>query len=571
VISVSVPALPREAGEEAAGDRVALSAMAEMVRSARKLGRSADDLALLGKATSIACKVFGSKWCAIALHREDGNFYGRFLSLAAGLERQREGDLVLSGSAYQAMCQAASEEGGVLWLADDDPVHAAPAVLNGLFARGASGQKHTWTPVALVWAPIVGDDGDQLGFLSTSLPGGRHRPLPHEAALLSTLAEVAALGLDVQRATAEGSRNAAVAFAQRRQLEELIAASLEVRGRAGLDEILAGIARAMTTAVGFQRATVYLVEPGCEKCDRPEDTPVSLVAGVGLDPVEVERLKATFTNLTSFAPMMRPEMRLSGCYFYDHRYFELPPGYKEEMAAAPEREDWVEGTWHPDDSLTVPLEDPDGNFLGLISMDEPLSGKLPTEDDCRALEYFAQQCATAVAETRRLQAALEEANTDELTGLANRRGLLERAPKLVEEAKRDGSALAALFVDIDNFKDINDSFGHAFGDEVIGAVGGAIGKRLRRGDLVARVGGEEFVALLPQTSLEEAVALAEKVRLIMSSPDLVPVHPPLVVRVSVGVAALGPGQSPRELLAAADSALYRAKGAGRDRVCVAPA
>jgi diguanylate cyclase (GGDEF)-like protein len=297
---------------------------------------------------------------------------------------------------------------------------------------------------------------------------------------------------------------------------------------------------------------------------------VSLVASVGLEPTEAARLKRIFTNLAWFAPMMQPEMRLSRCYFYDHRFFELPPGYLEELARAPDKEGWTEGTWHAEDSLTVPLEDRDGDLIGLISMDEPLEGALPTEDDCRALEYFAQQCAMAVAESRRLQAALEEAVTDELTGLVNRRGLLERAPTMVEHARRTSSQLAALFVDIDNFKDINDSFGHAFGDEVIAAVASAVSRRLRRDDLVARFGGEEFVALLPDTPVEEAVALAEEVRRIVASSELVAMHPPLRVRVSVGVAALGPGQDTRKLLASADSALYRAKRTGRDRVCVAP-
>ena len=567
--NVSVPALPREEEGEQEGDHLALTDLAEMVRAARKLGRPGDDLAFLEKATSIACQALSSEWCAIALRQEDGDFHVRSLRLAAGIKRRRKGHLVLTGPAYQAMRRAAREASGALWLREDDPVQTSPALLDGLFAKGTRGRKHNWVPVALTWAPIVGENGDHLGFLSTGLPARGRGPLPREAALITALAEVAALGLAVQRAKAEGRRNAAVALAQRRQLEDLIAASLEVRGQAGLDEVLGTIARAMAAAVGFQRAAVYLVGTGHEAAERPEDRPVSLVASVGIDPAEAERLKATFTSLAWFAPMMRPEMRLSRCYFYDHRFFELPQRYFEQMATAPAKPGWVEGTWHPNDSLTVPLEDPDGELLGLISMDEPVSGSLPTEDDCRALEYFAQQCAMTIAESRRLQAALEQASTDELTGLANRRGLLERAQKMVERARSDSSHLAALFIDIDNFKNINDSFGHTFGDEVIAAVGKAIGRRLRRGDLVARFGGEEFVALLPDTTLEEAVALAEEVRFIVSSTDLVALHPPLVVRVSVGVAALRPGQSTRELLAAADTALYRAKRAGRDQVCVA--
>jgi len=540
-----------------------------MVRAARQLGPTPEDLALMEKAVSTACVALGSHWCAMALHMEDGNFHVRALSLAPGFERQTEGDLVLTGAAYEAMCQAASEEDGIFWLGEDHPVHGQAPLRDGLFAAGPGARRQTWPPMSLAWAPMVGEDGMHLGFLVSGPPEGRDYPAAPGASLLRALSAVAALGLEVHRAKAAGRRSAALAGAQRRQLQDLIAASLEVRGRAGLDEILAGIARAMVSAVGFARATVYLVERS-EEGRQPGDIPVSMVASIGLAPEEAERLKNTFTNLAWFAPMMRPEMRLSRCYFYDHRFFELPPSYLKELAAAPDKPGWTEGTWHADDSLTVPLEDPDGHLVGLISMDEPLDGALPTEDDCRALEYFAQQCAMAIDESRRLQAALEEAITDELTGLANRRGLLERAPRMVEHARRSSSQLTALFVDIDNFKDINDSFGHAFGDEVIAAVGSAISKRLRRGDLVARFGGEEFVALLPDTPIEEGVALAEQVRQIVATSELVPMHPPLRVRVSVGVAGLGPGQDTRNLLAAADSALYRAKRTGRDRVCVAP-
>ena len=268
---------------------------------------------------------------------------------------------------------------------------------------------------------------------------------------------------------------------------------------------------------------------------------------------------------------MRPEMRVSHCYLFDHRFFELPADFSEQLSRSSEAADWADGMWHIDDSLTVPLEDRQGNLLGVISMDEPLNQALPSREDCRALEFFADQCALAVIESRRLQAALEEATTDDLTGLANRRAFLERSPGIVLSAKRNGSTCSALYLDIDHFKDINDSFGHATGDEVIAAVGRAIANRLRRGDLVARYGGEEFVALLPDTPLDEAASLAEQIRRLVATTDLVTVNPPLEVHVSVGVAGLRLGDDTQTLLAAADAALYQAKRSGRNRVCIAPA
>ena len=245
---------------------------------------------------------------------------------------------------------------------------------------------------------------------------------------------------------------------------------------------------------------------------RLRGTPLKRTATAGLDPAEAAQLSKAVTSMAEFAPFMQPEMRLSRSYFFDHRLSRLPAELHDRLCVPEMPSDWVEGMWHPEDSLTVPLEDRDGNLLGVISIDEPLNRSRPTREDCRALELFADQCALAVVECGKLQAALEEATTDDLTGLVDRRGFLERAPGLVMQARRDGTTCSALFIDIDHFKMVNDNYGHATGDEVIATVAHTIAGRLRRGDLVARYGGEEFVAFLPDTPLDEATGLAEEIR-----------------------------------------------------------
>jgi two-component system cell cycle response regulator len=128
-----------------------------------------------------------------------------------------------------------------------------------------------------------------------------------------------------------------------------------------------------------------------------------------------------------------------------------------------------------------------------------------------------------------------------------------------------------LFIDIDHFKDINDSLGHAVGDSVLQAVGRGLRDRLRRGDLLARYGGEEFVALLPDTDLQAALRVAEVLRSRIASLDFDPLTGGLPVRVSIGVAQLSEElMGAGSLVSAADSAMYEAKRQGRNRVVVGP-
>lgn len=153
--------------------------------------------------------------------------------------------------------------------------------------------------------------------------------------------------------------------------------------------------------------------------------------------------------------------------------------------------------------------------------------------------------------------------TDALTGLFNRRHLEEVLATECERARRHGHPTALLLIDIDHFKQYNDTYGHLAGDEVLRRVAHLIQETVRTGDCVARYGGEEFIVVLPETALEGAVLLGERVRRRIS---LEPFHG-RTVTLSVGVAQTPPASvMPEGLTAAADDALYRAKREGRDRV-----
>ena len=171
-------------------------------------------------------------------------------------------------------------------------------------------------------------------------------------------------------------------------------------------------------------------------------------------------------------------------------------------------------------------------------------------------------------ELQRANQALEmQARCDPLTGLLNRRGLGGQFDFAIALARRSGRPLSLLTVDVDHFKRVNDTHGHGVGDQVLQGLARTLQQRLRRSDVAARIGGEEFVALLPDTGLEEAQAAADALRLAVAAQE----HPQVGhITISLGVSALRAGDedSASALMQRADAALYQAKGEGRNRVCV---
>lgn len=176
--------------------------------------------------------------------------------------------------------------------------------------------------------------------------------------------------------------------------------------------------------------------------------------------------------------------------------------------------------------------------------------------------------------SQRAVTSQEEARRDVLTGLHNRRYLFERLRIETERARRTSDDLAILLLDLDHFKRLNDTRGHAEGDRCLKALAAVILRRLRRqSDVVARYGGEEFVVILPGTKLAGAKKLAEELRLAVAQAYERGASPhPLTISIGIGVGSGQSGQplSVESLLAQADQCLYAAKEAGRDRVVAPP-
>jgi diguanylate cyclase (GGDEF)-like protein len=163
----------------------------------------------------------------------------------------------------------------------------------------------------------------------------------------------------------------------------------------------------------------------------------------------------------------------------------------------------------------------------------------------------------------------EQAHTDELTGLANRRAFVEIGTASSDQARRYHRPLALLLIDVDHFKRINDTYGHAVGDAALRAAAGALRQAARRADTAGRLGGEEFALLLPETTLTQAVVVAERIRRDVAAITVPHGNTPIRFTCSIGVAEQTPAVNDLDaLLRSADEAMYEAKAQGRDRVAV---
>jgi len=197
-----------------------------------------------------------------------------------------------------------------------------------------------------------------------------------------------------------------------------------------------------------------------------------------------------------------------------------------------------------------------------------------SEKEIDYLDQLSKQSSITIQRANTYVEVLQHATLDALTGLNNRRQFETRLKAEVSTSKRQGSPLCAMMLDVDFFKKVNDSYGHAAGDSVLKSVAATVKSALRESDIASRYGGEEFAIMLPFTKIEEAFAVAQRLRqAIEKSPVSVEKEkgePALLVKVtvSIGVHEFGPNDTQGDLFEKADKALYEAKTTGRNKVVV---
>jgi diguanylate cyclase (GGDEF)-like protein/PAS domain S-box-containing protein len=214
----------------------------------------------------------------------------------------------------------------------------------------------------------------------------------------------------------------------------------------------------------------------------------------------------------------------------------------------------------------MPVVSADRRVLGSLAI-YFRSPRLPTELDTDLVEQGTRLAAIAIERARASAALHRMATVDMLTGLPNRQHFFDLGHRELARALRAERPLAACMLDIDHFKRINDGFGHGGGDEVLRSLGHRFVDSLRTADVVGRLGGEEFAVLLPETELQTAILVAERLRKVVAGePVAMPEGVVCAATVSIGVAMAKAGDDLDRLLSRADKALYEAKNGGRNQV-----
>ena len=205
-----------------------------------------------------------------------------------------------------------------------------------------------------------------------------------------------------------------------------------------------------------------------------------------------------------------------------------------------------------------------GEVLGLVAAvrDEPFSA-----EEVELFRIFALQGEAALKNLLLFEEVKNLAIRDGLTGLYNYRHFHEVLTHQVEVSRRYGWPLSLLFLDIDDFKNINDTLGHLEGDLVLKGLSGFLETHVRHADMICRYGGEEFVVLMPQSSQAQALRLADRLRAEIAATPIPLSQGEVRITVSIGLATLEPHMRGEDLVKAADAAMYQAKQSGKNRVC----
>ncbi len=336
--------------------------------------------------------------------------------------------------------------------------------------------------------------------------------------------------------------------AMRRHLDHLTVlheVNTRIASALDVDEVLAGVLDSLNGLLTYQTAAIYLLDLDVAV---PPDGPRTVVPVPADSPPRLRAARSTAD---------RPLRTADGA--------DVSP---DSTVADAMRDGHTVGRLSSDATLTlaVPLC-AGGRALGALEL---RLGESLGEDDVKILELLAAAAAVAVQNAHLYQETQRLATTDAVTGLSNYRHFHELLELEVQRARRMAYPLGLILMDLDHFKQVNDEHGHPVGDAALRLVADQLRNRLRRTDVVGRVGGEEFAAILPGDSLAEVAIVGEKLRLAVEA--LAPVTGGMSggstrLTLSLGGTSLAPDVVDAELLISrADQALYQAKRNGRNQV-----
>jgi diguanylate cyclase (GGDEF)-like protein/PAS domain S-box-containing protein len=358
-----------------------------------------------------------------------------------------------------------------------------------------------------------------------------HRFLTLEMRLAEQAAGQVALAIARARSL-EASQRRAQEAENLRQATAALAAALDLR------QVLDNILDHLEQVIPYDRACVYLLEE--------QTLHAVAVSGFASEP---QVLGYNFPVSNALAQQI---MVMSH------------PLILEDAAAEPRFTGWIE-TGHVHAWMGVPLII-HGSLIGFLTLGSQVQGTYAREQ-ANLAQAFANQAAAAIANARLYSEVQRLAITDPLTGLYNRRGFSEIGHREVERTRRYKRPLSVILLDIDLFKNINDTYKHAIGDQVLRILAERCRKRTREVDIMGRYGGEEIVILLPETDRAGGLRAAEHLRRDVAEDPFETEVGPLWVTISLGVADSLNGEcNLDELVDRADAAMYAAKQAGRNRV-----
>lgn len=378
--------------------------------------------------------------------------------------------------------------------------------------------------------------------------------------LLTLLVNQTALALQDQLLRRLMSEKTTQLEAQAATTATILDVATSLIGSFDIDGALTRIAHAVRKALGFEVVMFGLYDPKHGDYVRR--------AHAGLDDVW-EDVRKKRIDASDINDLLNPEFRISNSYFVSHNAVRQT---EHEIVVAPEdsRTTLVD-EWHENDMLIVPLLSGE-QVIGYLTARKPQDRRVPSIEKVQTLEIFAAQAVTALQSARQVDEIKRLTFIDALTPAYNHRYFQEALAKEIHRHSRTGHEFALAMLDIDNFKRINDTFGHPIGDEILKGLVDELQSNARDSDVVARYGGEEFAIIFPDTPALAAREAANRFRELIERRDfhLAQLGRTLHITVTIGVAAYPrDGVTSADLIARADEALYYAKKHGKNQVAVA--